>query len=406
MGNISWVTIVAPVYIIFVDFLVYCLDQQSFFWQRFFAHRNAPLIIAGCRDDIPHNSIPQCLGAWDLVDSRSTTTSHFVPRWILGVWRFLAVPFYIGGMVRLHATGTLDGYFMIYYTNWTFNLFIATYLLGIAVVVADIYRFPSNGKGTGAKRDRCRPHTTTQNICTDIGMNSTRFGNESQQKLPIEISASDTRESNGNSREMEDPKHGVTRQEDEQSNNPSVAVQMEYQHKRTMCSKWGILQKSHLICLVTVAPAELFLSVAYWTTIFDGEDVGNQMFVHTVQNVFPLIDIGLLSRSPFVSSHILFLYIYTTIYVVFMVIYGSITDDWPYSSVTTKPKAIGLYIALPFALAIPFFIYFVLVMLREKLFKKRRTIYSSGNNRRAKSGNNSDIVNDGPSSSIEMPTLS
>ena len=279
------------------------------------------------------------------------------------------MPFYIGGLIQFDETDTLDGGFMKFYTNWSFTLLVATNMVGVVVVVVDMIRCPH---GKTRQRQEWEAHQnehfpdSESGVAQEVQMTSTSVDNGlhvADRTREDEATASASQQSPGAStpdRSSREPGYPISDGADDTIPPPKL--------KDKSSTGWGILQALHLICLETVAPAELFLSVFFWATIFDGDQVGNQMFVHTVQNVFPLVDIGILSKTAIVSSHFLFLVMYTTVYAIFMWIYGGITEDWPYTNLTVQPKAMVLYILLPVALLIVFIVYFGLATLRERCF--------------------------------------
>ena len=133
-------------------------------------------------------------------------------------------------------------------------------------------------------------------------------------------------------------------------------------------SSWGRLQTLHQILFTIVAPASLFLMLFYWLVLHSGDTspIENSLFVHGFNNVFLLFE-ACFTNVAIVSSHFLFLMIYSTIYALFMVIYHSLGGNWPYPVLSDSPSSIPYYIALPVLLAGAFFFYVGLVYVRERL---------------------------------------
>jgi len=132
-------------------------------------------------------------------------------------------------------------------------------------------------------------------------------------------------------------------------------------------AQWDILRTTHQLCFECVAPASLFVAVFYWVALFSTQTdpaLGDQLFIHALNNIWMLGD-AVLSRVSFASSHLLLLLLYSVVYLIFMWIYGGITGDWPYSTLTFEPWTFPYYIALPFALTIAYFVYVGVVALRE-----------------------------------------
>lgn len=292
-----WVAVLGPVYIVIYNALIWALTQRSWLWQRFFHPRRAPLVVVPLRQGVPKGTLPVSFWALDLLDPRGPTTSACFPRWVLVLWRLLVLPFYIGSFLQYHFTNDLGPFYVTYYTEWTFNFFFLTSMLGVANTIVDMRAFPAT--------------------------------------------------------------KGPTKNGTQGGASPAPA-------------RWTPLRVAHQICFEIVAPASIFIAAFYWGAIYksgEGTNIPSQLFVHGLNNVFLLVD-AFFSKIGFVSSHILAVTLYTTLYATFMWIYGGTTGNWPYSMLTFAPSAFGYYIALPILITVAFFLYLGFVALREWVLRR------------------------------------
>lgn len=135
---------------------------------------------------------------------------------------------------------------------------------------------------------------------------------------------------------------------------------------------WNFLQALYLTAVEIAAPAELFLCVFFWAVLYrnmNNPALGDQLFVHGLNNVFFVVDI-FLSRIPFLSTHMLALLLWTSAYALVMWIYGGVTGNWPYSILTFSPVSMAFYVLMPIFLAIAFALYMGLVALREWIARR------------------------------------
>jgi hypothetical protein len=135
---------------------------------------------------------------------------------------------------------------------------------------------------------------------------------------------------------------------------------------------WTFLQALYLTVVEIAAPAELFVCVFFWAVLYghmNNPALGDQLFVHGLNNVFFLVDI-FFSRIPFLSTHLLALLLWTSAYAVMMWIYGGVTGDWPYSVLTFSPTSMAFYVVMPLLLVVAFAVYMGLAALREWIARR------------------------------------
>eukprot|EP00210_Caulerpa_lentillifera_P009454 g9014.t1 len=153
----------------------------------------------------------------------------------------------------------------------------------------------------------------------------------------------------------------------------SILIMMQYwrqqqqkQENNERRTQWAFIHKVYVMTFVTVCSSSIFLSIFYWTVLYDGSNVKlDDAMRHGINVLLLLIDL-LMSRIPIISYHFQVSLLYGSLYVAFMWIYMAVSGHWIYSTLDwEKNTAVIYYVTIPFLLILSLFITYGVACFRE-----------------------------------------
>lgn len=145
-------------------------------------------------------------------------------------------------------------------------------------------------------------------------------------------------------------------------------VRFLYFEREQSQQKWDRLSIAHLLLFECTATASFFLMLFYWAILYrtDENSVYDSLFFHGLNNIFFLVQV-FFTRVAFISSHFFFVFLYTTVYAVFMFTFGNATGSWPYPVLNDSLGSLPYYFALPVLQLVVFFAFIGFISLRERI---------------------------------------
>ncbi|KAL0027162.1 hypothetical protein WJX77_000164 [Trebouxia sp. C0004] len=141
-------------------------------------------------------------------------------------------------------------------------------------------------------------------------------------------------------------------------------------HYDSQLIKWSILEKVHCLVLQTAAVTSTAVLVFYWAVISGSGISGpypDDYLKHAMNAPIMLLD-AWFSKVPFTSYHLQVMVLYGSVYELFMWIYYGASDHWVYNSVTWHTDtSVAVYVLLPLAYVVLFFVWFAVATLRNYL---------------------------------------
>lgn len=136
--------------------------------------------------------------------------------------------------------------------------------------------------------------------------------------------------------------------------------------------QWSILEKLHCLVLQTAAVTSTVVLVFYWSVTSAAAIWGpypGGYLKHAANAPIMLLDVWF-SKVPFASYHLQVMILYGTVYEFCMWLYYGASEHWVYKALdwhTDKPVLV--YLLLPVAYVALFFVWFLVVSLRNSLGK-------------------------------------
>ncbi|KAL0030110.1 hypothetical protein WJX79_008252 [Trebouxia sp. C0005] len=150
---------------------------------------------------------------------------------------------------------------------------------------------------------------------------------------------------------------------------PEGMVPAEMQYDPQLI-KWSILEKIHCLVLQSAAVNSTAVLVFYWAVLSGSGISGpypDDYLKHAMNAPIMLLD-AWFSKVPFTSYHLQVLMLYGSAYELFMWIYYGASDHWVYNAVSWHiDNSVAVYVLLPLAYVILFFVWFVVATLRNYL---------------------------------------
>jgi hypothetical protein len=299
-------------------------------------------------------AFPLRLAAFSLLDpahpvARSCERTGRPSRAVLA-WRVVGVLLAAASLAVNGATppgfraGGPPAWFLCFFTNWTFILFLGTSLLGTYVSARAVWRDRAQrvkGGGGGG------PAGATTSTST----------------LP--------------------PAGGSTFP-------PPQPPQQQQQQQQQQHWTWPA--QAHVLATACLTPSTLFITIFYWGALFPAMAAPQRaspdaVMKHGANAAWAVLD-ALLSRTPACSAHFSVLAAYVFTYVVFMWCYAASTGTWMYGVLdwTVGPKTLAVYAALPALLALCAVVWFGLAAGREACLVRRECGWRSCVGRRRREG--------------------
>lgn len=141
-------------------------------------------------------------------------------------------------------------------------------------------------------------------------------------------------------------------------------------HYDSQLIQWSILEKVHCLVLQTAAVTSTAVLVFYWAVISGSGISGpypDDYLKHAMNAPIMLLD-AWFSKVPFSSYHLQVMVLYGSVYELFMWIYYGASDRWVYNTVSWHTdKSVAVYVMLPLAYVVLFFVWFSVAALRNYL---------------------------------------
>eukprot|EP01024_Parvocaulis_polyphysoides_P023915 TRINITY_DN2201_c0_g1_i1.p1 TRINITY_DN2201_c0_g1~~TRINITY_DN2201_c0_g1_i1.p1 ORF type:complete len:334 (-),score=23.24 TRINITY_DN2201_c0_g1_i1:501-1502(-) len=135
---------------------------------------------------------------------------------------------------------------------------------------------------------------------------------------------------------------------------------------RNYDSNRDLSEKIFMMLGAVSLPCTLFLTVFYWTFIFDGSFQFNDFMYHGLNTIILLVDLVIV-RRPMISSHIIFAFCYSYLYLVFMWVFAAFTGDWIYGVLDwSDASGVIMEMMLPILVMITYILTYWIAWVREK----------------------------------------
>eukprot|EP01023_Acetabularia_acetabulum_P020575 TRINITY_DN2071_c0_g1_i7.p2 TRINITY_DN2071_c0_g1~~TRINITY_DN2071_c0_g1_i7.p2 ORF type:complete len:347 (-),score=23.48 TRINITY_DN2071_c0_g1_i7:1145-2185(-) len=159
--------------------------------------------------------------------------------------------------------------------------------------------------------------------------------------------------------------------EETQSTLPTTTLTNNYDETGQLLS-----EKVFVILGAITFPCSLFLTIFYWTLLYDGQFSFNDFMYHGLYAIFLLVDL-LLVRRPVITSHIIFTVLYSAVYLLFMWIYAVLTEEWIYGVLDWNDfTGVILQMILPFLICAAYMLTYFFTVLYSAVYLLFMWIYA------------------------------
>ncbi|DBA94096.1 TPA: hypothetical protein ACH3X1_001740 [Trebouxia sp. C0004] len=355
--------------------------------------------------------LPETFWCFDLLDPRDLVKSFWLGSRGLLLLR-IVILIYLADILTVDGLSAAHGferaYWMAYFTGWSFCLVITSTVLGVAVCLKyfitchQLSRVVVHGRPGLVLHDSHSHHAADSVASTSaVTLNDLESGISpviDQPALPASTSSRQSHRLSDTSWVMQAPvlndNAAITRGGQAvgsqhaaaagsflptesafakgnwyDPSDPEGMLPAEL-HYDSQLIKWSILEKVHCLVLQTAAVTSTAVLVFYWAVISGSGISGpypDDYLKHAMNAPIMLLD-AWFSKVPFTSYHLQVMVLYGSVYELFMWIYYGASDHWVYNSVTWHTDtSVAVYVLLPLAYVVLFFVWFAVATLRNYL---------------------------------------